>query len=142
MIKKIRSEDYEQMRFIKWFRDIYKDVRIFAIPNGGKRHISTAMTLKATGTMPGVPDLFIPAWKLWVEMKRMKGGNLSHEQKDFIEYLKSVGYECLVCLGHEDAKNQISEFSAKKGFLPTPIKTMEDLANSWTDGFPVGDLNC
>jgi hypothetical protein len=36
------------------------------------------------GVSPGVPDLFIPDWLLWVEMKREKGGRVSPEQKDWI----------------------------------------------------------
>ena len=32
---------------------------IFAIPNGGKRHIGTARKLKAEGVRSGVPDIFL-----------------------------------------------------------------------------------
>ena len=66
-------------------------IRIFAIPNGGARHPAVAYKLKAEGVLRGVPDLYIPEWKLWIEMKRIKGGVLSDDQKDWIEYLESVG---------------------------------------------------
>jgi hypothetical protein len=69
--------------------------------------MSTAARLKAEGVCAGVLDLFIPAWKLWVEMKRQKGGSVSAEQKDWISYLESVGYTTLVCKGAEDAKKKI-----------------------------------
>jgi hypothetical protein len=85
-------------------------VRIFAIPNGGARSKATAGRLKAEGVASGVPDLCIPAWRLWVEMKRTKGGSLSPEQKDWIAYLESVEFCCIVGKGADDAKRQISAF--------------------------------
>ena len=106
----VPSEDHEQMMLVQWFRRTYAGVRIFAIPNGGHRHPSVAAKLKATGVSAGVPDLFIPAWRLWVEMKRTKGGSVSAEQKDWIAYLQEVGYCAIVCKGAEDAKRQISAF--------------------------------
>lgn len=48
----IPSEDKEQQVFIQWFRFQYKNVRIFAIPNGGERHIAVATKLKSTGVLP------------------------------------------------------------------------------------------
>jgi hypothetical protein len=107
----ILTEDQEQAAFVAWFRATWPEVRIFAIPNGGRRAMKTANTLKATGVLPGVPDLFVPAWNLWIEMKRSKGGKLSPEQKDMLAYLKN---ECLnnVIVGHgfEDARNQVLEY--------------------------------
>jgi len=106
----VPSEDQEQMMLVQWFRRTYPDVRIFSVPNGGHRHPAVAAKLKATGVASGVPDLFIPAWRLWVEMKRTKGGSLSAEQKDWIAYLESVGFCCIVGKGADDAKRQISAF--------------------------------
>jgi len=106
----VPSEHFEQREFVKWFRQTYKGVRIFAIANGGARSITTAARLKAEGVSSGVPDLCIPAWKLWIEMKRIKGGSLSPEQKDWIKYLEDVGYCAKVCKGAEDAKKQIQAF--------------------------------
>ena len=101
------SEHLEQVRLVAWFRKTYPDTRIFAIPNGGLRSASQGAALKASGTVAGVPDLFIPAWGMWVEMKRSKGGTLSPEQKDWIAYLDDCGYQCIVGKGFEDAKRQI-----------------------------------
>jgi hypothetical protein len=64
-------------------------------------------SLKAEGVSPGVPDLFVPAWSLWVEMKRETGGVVSPVQKDWIEYLESIGHRVIVGRGFEDAKRQI-----------------------------------
>ena len=102
----IPSEHLEQVRFISWFRKT-QGTRIFAIPNGGHRHIAVAAKMKATGQSPGVPDLFIPAWNVWVEMKRSKGGRLSPEQKDWIEYLTGAGHTAIVGYGFEDARDKI-----------------------------------
>lgn len=101
------SEDQEQMLFVQWFRRQYPQVRIFAVPNGGHRHPAVAAKLKATGTVAGVPDLYIPAWKIWVEMKRAKGGVLSAHQKDWIQYLEGIGDTVIVGHGFEDAKQKV-----------------------------------
>jgi hypothetical protein len=110
VLDRIPSEDHEQMMLVQWFRRTYPEVRIFSVPNGGHRHPAVAAKMKATGVVKGVPDLFIPAWGLWVEMKRSKGGSLSAEQKDWIAYLESVGFCCIVGKGAGHAKEQISAF--------------------------------
>lgn len=104
------SEHFEQRELVRWFRQNWPGVRIFAIPNGGHRSMATAGRLKAEGVASGVPDLFIPAWRLWVEMKRSKGGSVSPEQKDWIKYLESVNYWCIVGKGAEDAQRQLQAF--------------------------------
>jgi hypothetical protein len=43
-------------------------------------------------------------------MKRIRGGSLSGEQKDWIQYLESVGYWVIVGKGADDAKRQINAF--------------------------------
>ena len=107
---RIPTEHEEQRELVRWFRQTYREVRIFAIPNGGARSKATAGRLKVEGVLPGVPDLFVPEWRLWVEMKRTKGGSLSAEQKDWIAYLESVGFCCIVGKGADDAKAKISAF--------------------------------
>jgi len=100
-------EHEEQREVVRWFRQCWPNVRIMAIPNGGARSKATAGRLKAEGVSAGVPDLFIPAWGLWIEMKRIKGGSVSPEQKDWMSYLELNGYKCFVARGAEDAKRQI-----------------------------------
>jgi hypothetical protein len=107
---RIPTEHEEQRELVRWFRQTWPGVRIFAIPNGGARSPATAGRLKAEGVSSGVPDLFIPAWGLWVEMKRTKGGSLSAEQKDWITYLESVRFCCIVGKGADDAKCKIQTF--------------------------------
>jgi hypothetical protein len=104
------SEHSEQVGFINWFRVQYPNVLIFAIPNGEKRAITVAKRLKAEGVVRGIPDLFIPQWNLWVEMKRKTGGRLSTEQKSMINYLQNIGYTIIVGIGAGDASRQVLEF--------------------------------
>lgn len=106
----VPSEHQEQAGFITWFRAKWPRVVIFAIPNGGKRNITTAKNLKLEGVMPGVPDLFIPAWSMWIEMKRQKGGRLSAEQEEMINYLESIGHRVIVGYGAMDASEKLLSF--------------------------------
>jgi hypothetical protein len=66
--------------------------------------------MKAEGVRPGVPDLFVPEWRLWVEMKRQKGGRLSADQKDWITYLEAIGDTVIVGKGANDASRQVVRF--------------------------------
>ena len=104
------SEHSEQVGFINWFRVKYPNVLIFAIPNGEKRAITVAKRLKAEGVVRGIPDLLIPQWTLWVEMKRISGGRLSPEQKAMIQYLEGIGQKVIVAKGAADASKQILEY--------------------------------
>ena len=106
----VRTEHEEQKNFVQWFRRTYPNVRIFAIPNGGARNPATACRLKVEGVLRGVPDLFIPEWRLWIEMKRIKGGVLSPEQKDWISYLEQHNYKCIVGYGCEGAIREVEEW--------------------------------
>ena len=104
------SEHEEQRQLVSWFRKSYKDVLIFAIPNGGLRGQREAMRLKLEGVTPGIPDLYIPEWRLWIEMKRRKGGVLSKDQKEIITYLESIGDSVIVGKGLEDARSKVLDF--------------------------------
>jgi len=108
------SEHSEQVGFINWFRSQYPETLIFAIPNGEKRAISVAKRLKMEGVVRGVPDLFIPAWNLWVEMKRVSGGRLSTDQKQMISYLENIGHTVIVGKGATDASQQVLKFMEGK----------------------------
>ena len=106
------SEHIEQREFVRWFRQTYPGVRILAIPNGGKRSITTAARLKVEGVCAGVPDLFVPEWSTWIEMKRQRGGRLSEDQRDWRDYLVSIGHKHIVAHGCDDAKVQAAQKKA------------------------------
>jgi hypothetical protein len=103
-------ESAEQIGFVNWFETKFPGVRIFAIPNGGHRAISVAKAMKAEGVRPGVPDLFVPAWCLWIEMKRQVSGRVSKEQADWHRYLENVGHFVIVGKGATDASRQVVDF--------------------------------
>jgi hypothetical protein len=105
-----RSEHVEQREFVSWFRQTHKPVRIFAIPNGEARSRTTGARLKVEGVSAGVPDLFIPAWCLWVEMKRADGGVVSAVQADWHAYLASVGHTVIIGHGLDDAQKKLQEW--------------------------------
>ena len=113
-VLEIPSEHFEQREFVKHFRKKYNDIRIFAIPNGGKRGKAEAMRLKLEGVDPGVPDLFVPEWMLFIEMKRVKKGYLSKEQKEYKAYLEDCSYTVLVCKGCDDAIKKVEGFLSDK----------------------------
>jgi len=114
LVKTSPSEHEEQVGFINWFRAKYPDVLIFAIPNGEKRAISVAKRLKMEGVVRGIPDLFVPAWTLWIEMKRVSGGRLSTEQRQMIKYLEGIGHTVIIGKGAGDASKQVLDFFERK----------------------------
>ena len=69
---------------------------LYAIPNGGKRAIKTAIALKAQGVKSGVPDMCLPVARggyhgLYIELKRQRGGTVSETQKSWITALAKQG---------------------------------------------------
>lgn len=88
---------------------------LYAIPNGGKRAIKTAVALKKQGVKRGVPDMCLPVARggyhgLYVELKRQKGGTVSETQKSWITALAEQGYKAVVCRGAEEAIRTIKEY--------------------------------
>ena len=69
-----------------------------------------------------MPDLYIPALRLWVEMKRQKGSKTSVQQEDWMGYLESIGDVVILAKGFEDAKRQVQAFiRATSDPLKSPI---------------------
>lgn len=91
--------------------------QMFAVPNGGQRHIAVAAKLKAEGVKAGVPDIFLPAPRgaahgLFIELKA-KGGRVSDAQRAMLAALARQGYACLVCYGWEEAWREIQAYLAR-----------------------------
>ena len=103
----VPSEHAEQVTFVNQFEREWPGVRIFAIPNGGFRSMTTAKKLREEGVRAGVPDLFIPAYQTWIEMKRTVGSRLSPEQKDWIAYLEAIGHIVIVAKGWRMAMDEV-----------------------------------
>jgi hypothetical protein len=104
-------EHHHQAIFVSWFRKTFPDVRIFATPNGGKRSKREAERLKLEGVSSGVPDLYVPEWRLWIEMKTAGSvGRVSEDQWGWLEYLQSIGDRATVCRGHLAAIETVRAF--------------------------------
>jgi len=106
----IPLEDAEQKAFIQWWEAQFPTVRILHVPNGGKRSKSEAARFKGLGVRSGVPDLQVPEWHLWIEMKRQKRSYTSAEQDDWIAYLREIGDTVIVAKGWEDGRRQVLEW--------------------------------
>lgn len=103
----IPTEETEQIRFVTWL--VNRGVRLSASANGGSRNVLEAMKLKRMGVSSGFPDIEIPFPSgtyhgLYIEMKRVKGGRLSDNQIDWLNYLREKGYYAEVAHGFEEAK--------------------------------------
>jgi hypothetical protein len=87
---------------------------MFAIPNGGARHIAVALKLKAEGVKAGVPDIFLP-WRsgeyagLFIELKA-DGGKISPAQQAWNKFLNIAGYRAEFCFGWIAAAKVICEY--------------------------------
>jgi hypothetical protein len=109
-LKKVRSEFEEQADLVHWFRKTYPDVWIYANRNGGTRTPREKIDQIREGVLAGVADLFAPGFKLYIEMKKTKGGVTSDAQIAFKEHVEQFGYSWILAEGFEDAKAKILVF--------------------------------
>ena len=112
----IPLEEIEQEHVFLWAsmeeRTYPELAMLYAIPNGGKRAIKTAVALKKQGVKRGVPEMCLPVPRggfngLYIELKRVKGGTVSDEQREWIAALNTQGYKAIICHGAEEAIEQI-----------------------------------
>lgn len=136
------SEHDEQCKVIQWAQMNEERLPalklLHAIPNGGKRHISVAMKLKAEGVKRGVPDLALPypidgKHGLYVEMKA-KDGRPSEEQSWWVAMLGTLGYRVEVCYSGDDAIKVIREYvhDEELPFVPFEFITLPVCAEPLT----------
>jgi hypothetical protein len=119
MTELMPTEHQEQVTVMQWVRlheRIWPDLRmLFAVPNGGARNAITGAHLKAEGVKKGVPDILFPcpvgAYPgLAIEMKRRKGGKVSTEQKEYMNWLREKGWWVQVCRGADEAIEVLSAY--------------------------------
>ena len=112
------EEHYNQVAVVQWAAYQAKKYPglelLYAIPNGGRRHIGVARKLKAEGVKAGVPDLCLPVPRgtyhgLYIEMKSVKG-KTTPEQKVWLVELSKQGYKTAVCPGAEEAIHVIQAY--------------------------------
>ena len=107
------SEHEIQREIVAAVRKSLPHVLIFAIPNGGARNPVLAQRLNAEGVVAGIPDLFIPEFHLFIEVKTPVG-HMSKAQRERAKYLESVGYSVGLARSVEDALQLVeSAFLAK-----------------------------
>lgn len=87
---------------------------LFAIPNGGKRHVAVAKKLKAMGVKRGVSDLFLPvplhgACGFWIELK-VADGKATADQLAWIDRMVEEGYAAIVVWGWVAAVRAIDSY--------------------------------
>lgn len=132
----ISEHDY-QVQLILWCdlmaRHKYPMLKwIYAVPNGGARHKAVAGKLKAEGVKAGVPDLCLPYptenlfcsmpysyHGLYIEMKsKDTKGRVSENQKEWLDYLDSVGYKVAVAWNFDEAVQIIEDYLGESQTSP------------------------
>lgn len=120
------SEHAEQSAVFQWavyHLGRYPELEfMFAIPNGGHRHIAVARKLKAEGVKSGVPDIFLPGQRggyagLWIEMK-IKGNKPTTNQLKYHAFLVAQGYCVFICYSADEAIKKILDYM--NGYYTTP----------------------
>ncbi|MFN3785227.1 MAG: VRR-NUC domain-containing protein [Thiothrix sp.] len=99
------DEAAEQITFMNWANE--HGLFAFHIPNGEFRHKATAVRLKLLGVRAGIPDVFVPELKLFIEFKSSTG-RPSAAQKEAIAALKSFGYEVVIAKSAEEAIQSVN----------------------------------
>jgi len=124
-----RTEHQEQVALFTWARIMsgrQPELKLlYAVPNGAfmggetaqakLRGIQRYRKLEAEGLKKGVPDICLPCARqgfhgLYIELKRIKGGTVSHEQKEWLSALNTEGYKAVVCRGFDEAREIIEEY--------------------------------
>ena len=114
--KECPLEDVEQIETVLWWRHTYPEHKIICCWNGGTRTPKERAQQKLLGIEPGVSDLQVRAFDLWIEMKRVdpKLCNWSEEQQKWKRYVESDGGTYILAYGFEDAKRQLIPFMERK----------------------------
>lgn len=109
------SEHEEQVTLFAWAKAMEPRLPalelLFAVPNGGARHIATAIKMRQEGLRAGVPDVWLPIpraeWHgLIIEMK-VGRNRPTQEQWWWLENLMKHGYCTDVCYGWLAAARRI-----------------------------------
>ena len=92
-------EESEQMAFIQYLQ--YKKIDYFAVPNSNALSslnklmaVKVMAKMKKVGLVSGVSDLVVMLNHkiLFIEMKRIKGGTVSNNQKKFLKMVDKYSY--------------------------------------------------
>lgn len=125
-MKRYALEHDAQVAVFQWAKLAtvrFPDLRwLFAIPNGGHRHIAVASRMQAEGMRAGVPDMCLPVARhgfhgLFIELKRSGArpkragkGPVSDVQLEWLDGLAENGYLAQVCYGSAEAIEMLSYY--------------------------------
>ena len=92
-----------------------KKIRLVHVPNGMASTAKEGARMKKMGLAKGFPDYFLPYMRsgfggMFVEMKRKCGGYPSIVQTEWIAYLNEAGYKAHICLGAQNAIDEIERY--------------------------------
>lgn len=114
----VPTEHQEQCKLHRWLRD--RDIPHAAIPNanamsflGRDIAVRVMSKLKASGVAPGFPDMviFLPRFMLIIELKRIKGGTVNEDQKEWINIINGYDYAVgRVCYGANQAIAEVERW--------------------------------
>ena len=95
---------------LKWLNSSQNGVKLTTVMAGARD--------KAQGMKKGFPDIFLPfpcgrQNGLFIELKAGKN-KPTVAQKEWIEYLNSVGYSAHVCYGFDETRDTILEYLGAK----------------------------
>lgn len=106
-----------QCACVRWFNVQYPKLhgRLFAVPNGGRRDVTTAAKLKAEGVVPGVADLVLlmsnrDYGALLIEMKTPKGRQSDSQKKWEKTVCADAEYKYVVCRSLDDFIREVDSY--------------------------------
>lgn len=116
--RKPKDEEHRiQCACVRWFRLQYPQLngRLFAVPNGGRRDVTTAAKLKAEGVIAGVSDLILlksnhDYGALLIEMKTLKGRQRDSQKQWQNLVCADREYKYVVCHSFDDFKREVDDY--------------------------------
>lgn len=105
-------EKEEQQKLCKWLKT--NKIKHWANGLGVKLDydVKYIASLRSQGHYKGIPDVTVLLPKgsaIFIELKRIKGGVVTPEQKKWIKDLQDLGYPAKVCYGADEAIDFVKE---------------------------------
>lgn len=106
-----------QSACVRWFRYAHQKYSklLFAVPNGHKRNVVTAVNLKNEGVVAGVADLILLVPNryystLCIEMKADIRCKQTLQQREFQDAAEAAGNRYVVCHDFDEFKYEINQY--------------------------------
>lgn len=119
MNNKTPYEWQEQEAFFRWVYSNQIKYPELQLVNGSMNGVRVSPNirakLKGQGLRPGIPDIDVPIKRgefcgLRIELKRVRGGSVSKDQKRYHGLLRGQGYRVEVCRGWVEAVGVLTEY--------------------------------